>query len=94
MPPTFDWNIGNIMKNEIKHNISAFEAESVFSDPKMVVFFDPKHSKTEYRYICLGESNQKRIVFVAFTFRGVDVVRVISVRLANKKEKQVYESYR
>ena len=94
MAPKFEWDLGNLMKNEAKHSISVFEAESAFNDPQMVVFFDPKHSKDEYRYICIAKSNMNQLLYVAFTFRGVDLVRVISVRKANKKERSVYESYR
>ena len=83
-----------MLKNELKHNISAYEAESVFKDPKMVVFFDPKHSKQEYRYICIGKSSCDQILYASFTFRGVDLVRVISIRIANQKERSIYESYR
>jgi uncharacterized DUF497 family protein len=94
MPPKFEWDLGNLLKSELKHNISAFEAESVFADPKMVVFFDPKHSKEEYRYICIGKSYLNQILFASFTFREVDLLRVISIRKANKKETAIYESYR
>ena len=94
MPPKFEWDLGNMLKNELKHNISAYEAESVFKDPKMVVFFDPKHSKQEYRYICIGKSCLNQILYASFTFRGVDLLRVISIRAANKKERSVYETYR
>ena len=90
----FEWDLGNIMKSEIKHSISVAEAESVFNDPNNVIFFDPKHSKDEYRYICIGKSNAEQILFAAFTFRDVDSVRIISVRKANKKERTVYEKYR
>jgi len=35
----FEWDLGNIMKSEIKHSISVAEAESVFNDPNNVIFF-------------------------------------------------------
>ena len=94
MPPKFEWDLGNIMKSELKHHISALEAESIFDDLEMIVFFDPKHSRQEYRYICIGKSDLNRILYVSFTFRGIDIVRVISSRIANKKERSIYESYR
>ncbi len=94
MPPKFEWDLGNIMKSELKHHITASEAESIFNDKGMIVFFDPKHSEDEDRYICIGKSNANRILFVSFTFRGIDLVRIISSRIANKKERSIYESYR
>ena len=90
----FDWDLGNLMKNEIKYNISVLEAESVFDDNNKIVFFDPKHSKEEYRYICIGKNYLNQIVFAAFTFRGEYLIRVISIRKANKKEGSIYEKFR
>jgi uncharacterized DUF497 family protein len=94
MAPKFEWDLGNLLKSEMKHNITAYEAESVFNDPKIIVFFDPKHSKQEYRYICIGKSCLDQILYTSFTFREVDLLRIISVRLANKKERGIYENYR
>ena len=94
MPPKFEWDLGNLLKIEIKHNISAFEVESIFKDSKMIVFFDPKHSKQEYRYIWIGKSYLGQILYASFTFREIDLLRVISIRIANQKERSIYESYR
>lgn len=73
------------MKSEIKHNISVLEAESVFDDPNKIIFFDPKHSNEEYRYICIGKSHLNQILFAAFTFRDEDLIRVISKEKRIKK---------
>lgn len=88
-PIEFEWDSGNKDKNFIKHGIAVEEAEEVFvSDP--VIWEDEKHSGHEQRYQCLGVSKEGRKLFASFTIREKKV-RIISVRLMNKKERSVYE---
>lgn len=89
----FQWDDGNKHKSVIKHGISNHEAESVFYDPENVISLDIKHSITEKRYICIGESYLNRILISIFTVRNGEI-RVISTRIANKKIKHEYLSNR
>ena len=89
----FDWNFGNIRKSEMKHGIIANEAESVFSDIDKLTFDDLKHSEEEFRYICIGKSKLDRILYCYFTYRETKI-RVIGIRPANKREKNIYEQTR
>lgn len=84
----FQWDQGNKDKNWIKHRVSNHEAEDVFFN-RPLVLPNPKHSVKERRYYALGETSQGRILFISFTIRQ-DLIRVISARDANKKEKQKY----
>lgn len=86
----FEWDEWNVNKNEIKHSISALEAESAFFDQQNVVFKDIKHSKIEDRYILYGTSSQHQVLMIAFTLRN-EKVRIISARKASKKERELYE---
>ena len=86
----FDWDQWNIQKNEIKHGISALEAESAFYDPEHKLFHDLKHSASEQRYILYGKSAYHNILLLAFTVRK-NKVRIISARKAAKKERAIYE---
>lgn len=87
----FDWDQWNIQKNEIKHGVSQLEAESVFYDYNLVIFKDLKHStKKEIRWISYGYSILNRILMTVFTIRE-EKVRIISCRLASKKERKIYE---
>ncbi len=87
----FNWDQWNIQKNEIKHGISALEAESLFYDGNLIIFEDIKHSgKKEKRWICYGRSAYHNILMIAFTIRNRKI-RIISARKASKKERQVYE---
>ena len=88
---TFEWDQWNIQKNEIKHGVSHLEAESTFYDPHYKLFKDKKHSRAnEDRFILYGKSNEHRILMVGFTLRNVKI-RIITARIASKKERVVYE---
>ena len=87
----FDWDQWNIQKNEIKHGVSKLESESVFYDRYYIIFNDIKHStKKEKRWVSFGTSILNRVLMVAFTIRNKKV-RIISARVASKKERKIYE---
>jgi hypothetical protein len=91
MPPvTFQWDKGNESKSNHKHGITNVEAESVFDDPDKKIRYDNKHSVREIRYVCIGKSQYERILFVSYLIRQ-GRVRIVSARLANKKNKEFYE---
>lgn len=88
----FDWDLWNIQKNELKHGVSALEAESCFYDGAAVFFRDVKHSSSrETRYIGYAKSAEGRVLMVGFTVRGAKI-RIITARQASLKEKRVYET--
>ena len=85
----FEWDESNSDKNWIKHRVSSLECEQIFFNHPLVVIEDIKHSKKEKRYYVLGHTNERRLLFVAFTIRTYQI-RVISARDMNKKEREVY----
>jgi len=86
----FEWDRRNVDKNYQKHGITPKESEEVFLDSKLKIVRDVKHSQKEQRFIVLGQSFKKKVLFVAFTVRNRKV-RVVSARLANLKERRNYE---
>ena len=86
---SFEWDKGNIDKNK-KHNVDNSEAEEVFFDRNKVTLKDKKHSGIENRYILLGRTKKKRLLYIIFTKRGKKV-RIISARNINKREVILYE---
>jgi uncharacterized protein len=91
-PLEFEWDDGNKDKNWLKHGVRQAEAEEVFFDVHKKLAKDVLHSTTnEARYILLGVTKGKRLLFIVFTLRG-DKVRVISARDAHKKERPLYET--
>ena len=87
----FDWDHGNQDKNWLKHQVSAMECEQVFFNEPLLLFEDDGHSVKERRYFVLGKTNQDREIFLVFTLRG-NLIRVISARDMNKKERMEYET--
>ena len=79
--------------NRRKHGVTFEEASTVFADPLSVTIYDPVHSDEEDRYIVLGESQRRRLLVVVFTDRG-DRIRIISARVASRRERKDYEKGR
>jgi hypothetical protein len=87
----FDWDQWNIQKNESKHGVSKLESESLFFDKDFVLYPDIQHSTPkESRYIAYAKAYTHRVLMCAFTIRSKKI-RMISVRPASKKERDLYE---
>jgi len=89
VPLSFDWDQGNKEKNWVKHQVYFREAEEIFQDESIVILKDPKHSRTEKRYVSYGVSKKRRKLTVIFTLR-TGLIIIISARNQNKKERNVY----
>jgi uncharacterized DUF497 family protein len=89
MPITFEWNSKKASENTHKHGVSFEEAATCFGDLISRVIHDPDHSVDEDRYALLGMSAQSRLLVVVHTERGENI-RIISVRLANRRETALY----
>jgi uncharacterized protein len=87
----FEWDEGKANSNLVKHSVSFDEATSVFDDPLFLTFADPAHSLEEQRFIIMGESAKGQLLVVSYTDRE-DTTRLISARLATRKECRAYES--
>ena len=66
------------------------EAATIFGDPLSLTIPDPRHSEEEDRFVTIGVSSKLRTIVVVYTDRG-DNVRIISARLAIKRERKDYE---
>jgi len=86
----FDWDDGNLYKNEKKHGLKWQEIEEVFFNQPLLLLEDVKHSKYEQRCIAFGKSDKGKKLTVIFTKRD-NLIRVISARVMSRKERIVYE---
>lgn len=86
----FQWDKTKAAANVSKHAVSFDEAKTVFDDPLYVDFYNPDHSLNEHRYIIIGESEQGRLLMVAYTEIG-DTIRIISSRELAPAERKQYE---
>ena len=88
----FEWDENKNRTNHKKHDIWFEEAQKVFTDPYLKVFFDEKNSDNEDRYLALGSSENHRLLMVSHTYRqNEEVIRIISARRAEPKERKFYE---
>ena len=88
----FDWDEGNSRKSADKHHVSQAEAEQVFFNSPLLLLPDSRHSLQETRLHALGKTDEARLLFVSFTLReGETLLRVISARPMNRKERESYE---
>ena len=85
----FDGNGGNAEKNWDRHHVSPLESEQVFFNSPFIVGEDDAHSHHEKRFFALGQTDEGRELFVAFTIRGKRL-RVVSARDMSRKERKVY----
>jgi hypothetical protein len=88
----FDWDDGNSLKSTDKHSVSLAEAEQAFTDERLLIAEDVKHSLDEERHHAMGRTIDGRLLHVTFTLRDEGTkIRVISARDANRKERRRYE---
>ncbi len=89
----FEWSTAKANANWAKHRISFHEATAVFSDPLSITIRDPDHSMEEDRYVTIGQSGAHRLLVVVHTERGIRI-RLISARVATKRERRQHEERR
>ena len=86
----FQWDKGNIDKNLIRHNVESWECEQIFFNEPLIVLDDLEHSVSEERYAAFGKTDAGRFLAVIFTRRD-RLIRIISARDMNQKERKFYE---
>lgn len=87
----FNWDDWNKDKNWLKHKVAYRECEEVFFNSPRITYKDIKHSLLEERYGILGKTDNNKLLHITFTVRG-NLIRVISARNMNKKERTKYEN--
>ena len=88
----FEWDSRKATTNIRKHGVSFDEASTVFDDPLAAIFDDETHSTAEVRALIIGHSVAGRLLLVGFTERPGARLRLISARVATKRERQDYEN--
>ena len=92
MKQRFAWDDKKDRDNQHKHKIAFFTAKKVFQDPYVIDYIpDDEHSGEEDRYIAI--EMVKNVLFVSYTIRYGDVIRIISARPATDDERRFYYDY-
>ena len=87
----FEWDNHKNLINKQKHNIDFADAVHVFIDKKRVFRKDTRKDYKEERYQTVGIT-QFGVLMVVYTFRDSGgIIRLISARKANSREKKSYE---
>ena len=62
----------------------------MFFNRPLLVLDDPKHSVSEKRWAAFGKTDEDRFLVVIFTKRN-NLIRIISSRDMNKRERKFYD---
>lgn len=87
----FEWDRKKAAANLKKHKVSFDEATTVFDDPLAYIFDDEDHAEDEHRELIIGHSILQRLLLVSFIERVEDLIRILSARLASKREQKDYQ---
>ena len=88
----FEWDQRKAAANKAKHGVTFEAAATAFADEFALFMSDPDHSGAEDRFVLLGLSSSARILVVVHTHReDNDVLRIISARRANTRERRQYK---
>ena len=85
----YEWDPAKAATNLQKHGISFADAVSVFSDDFALTVADD--FAEEERFVMLGTDAFGRLLLVVFTWRGEQIIRIISARKATRQERTQYE---
>ena len=88
----FQWGSHNSEKIRASHGVTPAECEQAFFNQPIIVGDDVTHSTEENRLYLLGRTEARGLLFLVFTVRD-ELIRVISARDMNKKERRVYQAH-
>lgn len=87
----FEWDSEKARANVDKHRVSFEGASTVFGDPLSLTVPDPGHSEGgDERFVTIGRAAGGKTLVVIHTDRD-ETIRIISARIATKRERTQYE---
>ena len=84
----FEWDEDKAALNLAKHGVSFLTAAAIFAN-EVVERIDNREDYGEVRFIALGRVGLT-VYRVVYTWRGEDVIRIISAQKASKHERKIY----
>ncbi|MBN8430162.1 BrnT family toxin [Microbulbifer salipaludis] len=87
----FEWDENKNQSNWLKHRVDFADAIHIFLDDDRVEREDTRKDYGESRFQTIG-TTEHGILFVIYTERNGDTIRLISARKANRKERGFYAS--
>ncbi len=89
---TFEWDESKNIINYQKHGIYFEEAIEIFKGD-CLTWVDGRQECNEVREVTIGQLKKNVVIVIIHTDR-LGVVRIISARKANKKERRTYHEYK
>jgi uncharacterized protein len=93
----FTWNPAKAASNKLKHGISFTDAASVFLDPVRVTEIEDAFHD-EHRWKTIGKTDEGDVLVLVvhsdWEEDDMEIVRIISARLATPAERKKYEQNR
>jgi len=89
----YEWDPAKAADNLATHGVSFTEAVTVLEDDFALTREDPA-SSGEQRFVTLGMSSFANLLVVVYTYRELDVIRIISAWRANRPQRLRYEKDR
>ena len=86
----FVWDRRKAAANLKKHRVSFEEASTAFDDELGAYYPDRLH---EDRFILIGYSRQRRLLYVVHAEVTQEAIRIISARFATKREVALYRTH-
>ena len=88
----FEWDPAKANENERKHGVTFHEAQQLFQSDGYLELRDEHHSAFEERFIAIGPI-ERGIITTVFTERDDDIIRIISARMATKREIRLFQAF-
>lgn len=84
----FEWDEAKARSNLEKHRVSFLTAAAIFLNERLERI-DDREDYGELRWIALG-CVEDEVYRVVFTWRGENLIRLISAQKASKDEREIY----
>lgn len=84
-----DWDADRAARNLMKHGVSFEDAVLVFYDSGRIEAYDGREDYGEDRWATIGLA-YSAVLYVVYTVRQEDTIRLISARKANADERNQY----
>ncbi len=84
----FEWDEAKARINLEKHKVSFLTAAAIFLNERLERI-DDREEYDELRWIALGRVGDE-VYRVVFTWRGENLIRLISAQKASKDEQEIY----
>jgi uncharacterized DUF497 family protein len=85
-----EWDAKKEALNLLKHGVRFTLAARVLFDPYRIEVYDGREDYGEDRWATIGNAEADSPLYVVYTVRDEETIRLISARKANERERKQY----